>query len=271
MEYKVCISTDKGTVKEVNQDSAMVKVANTESFGRIAIGVLCDGMGGLSNGEVASSMMVNRLDKWFTEELPKTLSRSNATEVLDYSNKGADIITDIRREWMSIVSEMNISIRSYGESRGGALGTTCVCFLMLGSEFVLMNIGDSRVYMITDNSVDLMTHDQSVVQDMIDRGLMTPEQAEESPQKNVLLQCIGASENVLPQFIRGVIAEQTTFLICSDGFWRKLSWPEIASAHRHKGFDSEDAMKNRLDELTERVMRRGETDNISSILIDCNI
>ena len=271
MEFKVCISTDKGTVKEVNQDSTMVKVANTEKTGRIVMGALCDGMGGLSHGEVASSMMVNRLGKWFTEELPITLSRTNATEKLDDNSKDCDIIADVRREWMALVSEMNMSIRRYGMEHGSVLGTTCVSFLMLGNEFIVMNIGDSRVYMLTDKSMDLLTHDQSVVQDMIDRGLMTPQQAEESPQKSVLLQCIGASDNVMPQFVRGVIAEQTSILMCSDGFWRKLGGAEMISALKPSRCDSEVSMKKSLDGLVDRVKERGETDNISAILIDCII
>ncbi len=65
MEYKVSFSTDKGTVKEVNQDSVMVKVANTKDHGRILLGVLCDGMGGLSYGEVASAKAVSMFEKWF--------------------------------------------------------------------------------------------------------------------------------------------------------------------------------------------------------------
>lgn len=269
MEYRVCISTDKGTVKEVNQDSTMVRVANTEKTGRIVMGVLCDGMGGLSHGEVASSMLIERFGQWFTQELPLTLSRTNATEKLDGDSEKNDIIADIRREWMSIAMEMNVRILNYGISNGAALGTTAVCFLMTGSEFIVMNVGDSRVYMLTDKSMDLLTHDQSVVQDMIDRGLMTAQEAEVSPQKSVLLQCIGASDSVVPQFVRGVIVENTSILLCSDGFWRKLRAQEMMSAAAPSRCSSEEAMKKNLDGLVEQVKERGETDNISAILIDC--
>ena len=153
--------------------------------------------------------------------------------------------------------------------QGAPLGTTAVCFLMLGNEFIVMNVGDSRVYMLTDKSMDLLTHDQSVVQDMIDRGLMTPQQAEESPQKSILLQCIGASDNVVPQFVRGVIGEQTSILMCSDGFWRKLGEDEMVSSLKPSACDSEVTMKKNLDELIDKVKGRGETDNISAVLIDC--
>ena len=269
MEFNVCISTDKGTVKEVNQDSTMIKVANTEKTGRIVLGVLCDGMGGLAHGEVASSMTINRFGKWFTEELPMTLLRTNATEKLDGDSESYDIIADVRREWMGIVTEMNMSIRDYGRNHGAALGTTAVCFLVIGNEFIVMNVGDSRVYMITDKSIDLLTHDQSVVQDMMDRGLMTSKEAELSPQKSILLQCIGASESVSPQFVRGVIAQNTSILLCSDGFWRKLGTSELQAVLEPSKCENEEMMKRSLDNLIEQVKDRGETDNISAVLIDC--
>ena len=271
MEFKVTICTDKGTVKEVNQDATMVKVANTDRLGRIAMGVLCDGMGGLSHGEVASAMMVERLQKWFSAELPGVISRANATEKLDSADETQDTIADIRREWMSLASQMNMEILRYGYDKGASLGTTCVCFLMIGSEFIVMNVGDSRAYMITGEGTALLTHDQSVVQDMMDRGLMTPEEAEISPQRSVLLQCIGASGNVMPQFVRGYIAEDTSIILCSDGFWRKLSQEELENSCAPNKCTDESSMNLQLSNLIELVKERGETDNISAVLLNCNM
>jgi serine/threonine protein phosphatase PrpC len=75
----------------------------------------------------------------------------------------------------------------------------------------------------------------------------------------------------MPQFVRGVIAEQTSILMCSDGFWRKLGGAEMISALKPSRCDSEVSMKKSLDGLVDRVKERGETDNISAILIDCII
>ncbi|MCR5669766.1 MAG: protein phosphatase 2C domain-containing protein [Butyrivibrio sp.] len=269
MEYKVSIATDKGTVKEVNQDSTMVKVASSDKIGRIVMGVLCDGMGGLSHGEVASAMMVERLETWFSDELPSVLGRINVTERLDETDQKTDLIADIRREWMAIAARMNNEILQYGYRSGAPLGTTAVCFLMIGQEFIVMNIGDSRAYMITDDAVQLLTHDQSVVQDMMDRGLMTREEAEISPQRSVLLQCIGASGSVVPQFVRGYIAENTSILLCSDGFWRKLESRELEAFLSPSRCPDEEDMKRELGRLVGMVKEREETDNISAVLIKC--
>lgn len=271
MEYKVCISTDKGTVKEVNQDSTMVKVANSDKYGRIALGVLCDGMGGLTHGEVASSMFVRRMQDWFAFELPMVLSRTNATQKLDGNDGDEDIVADICREWQTLAIDMNRKIFDYGMVNRAPLGTTAVAFLVIGNEFAIMNIGDSRAYKISREEIALLTHDQSVVQDMIDRGMMTPKEAEVSPQRSVLLQCVGASMNVLPQFVRGEIKEDSSIVICSDGFWRKLEQEELISSLGPSKCTDEDRMKENLDELVELVKSREETDNISAVLIRCKV
>ena len=271
MEYKVCISTDKGTVKEVNQDSTMVKVANSDKYGRIALGVLCDGMGGLTHGEVASSMFVRRMQDWFAFELPMVLSRTNATQKLDGNDEDEDIVADICREWQTLAIDMNRKIFDYGMVNRAPLGTTVVAFLVIGNEFAIMNIGDSRAYKISGEEIALLTHDQSVVQDMIDRGMMTPKEAEVSPQRSVLLQCVGASMNVSPQFVRGEIKEDSSIVICSDGFWRKLEQDELINSLGPSKCTDEDRMKESLDELVELVKSRDETDNISAVLIRCKV
>ena len=97
MNYKVCISTDKGIVKQVNQDATMVKVASTSSYGRIVMGVLCDGMGGLSHGEVASATAIEGFAHWFVTDLPRALTRENSTERLNFLiNKCCSLITALK-------------------------------------------------------------------------------------------------------------------------------------------------------------------------------
>ena len=123
--------------------------------------------------------------------------------------------------------------------------------------------------MISGDELTLLTHDQSVIQDMIDRGMMTPEEAENSPQKSVLLQCVGASDNVAPQFVRGEITEDSSIILCSDGFCRKLKQEEIIDSLKPENCTDEEVMKKNLDELVELVKSRKETDNISAVLMNC--
>ena len=266
MNYKVCISTDKGIVKQVNQDATMVKVASTASHGRIVLGVLCDGMGGLSHGEVASATAIEGFANWFVTDLPRALTRENSTERLDTVEK-PDIMTEIEHQWISLVRDINLDILRYGDDNRCRLGTTIVAFIEVGGDYLIMNVGDSRVYSVENNQLNLLTHDQSVVQDMIDKGLMTEDEAEKSPQKSILLQCVGASDRVDPQFVRGKVYPGTSIIMCSDGFWRKLSVEEIVNKIVTSRALSEEEMKKELDNMVDLLKQRGETDNISAIHI----
>ena len=270
MTYKICITTDKGNVKSVNQDSTMAKVASTSKYGKIALGVMCDGMGGLACGEVASTMAIRAMENWFVTGLPLALSRENSTERLDTA-KESDIITEIEHQWQMLVQDINKEIREYGEENKLMLGTTMVAIILIDGGFLALNVGDSRIYGITDNDITLLTHDQSLVQDMMDKGLMTSKEAEESPQASVLLQCIGASDVVIPQLVRGEVTKDTSFILCSDGFWRKQSMEELAIALSTRNGHSEEEMKMAHEDLIALVKERGETDNISVVEICANL
>ncbi len=266
MDTKISITTDKGTTKEVNQDSTMVKVASTAQYGKIVMGVLCDGMGGLTQGEVASAKAIELMGKWFVEGLPMALYHKNVTERLDRTET-LDIISEITRGWQTLALDINAEILDYGNQHRCMLGTTMVALLVIGGEYVIMNIGDSRVYGSDRGQAVLLTHDQSVVQDMIDKGMMTEQEAENSPQKSVLLQCLGVSEDVKPQMVRGKIERGQEFVLCSDGFWRGLTQDELNSCLSHPSTATEDDMKKNLDRLVETLKNRGEKDNISVINI----
>ncbi|MBR4832193.1 MAG: serine/threonine-protein phosphatase [Butyrivibrio sp.] len=266
MEYKVCVGTDKGTVKAVNQDAVMVKVAGTTQYGKVLLAVLCDGMGGLSQGEVASSDLVAAFAEWFRKDLPAALTGQNKTEKLDGTADG-NVIEEVQYQWTELVNDANKRLGAYGRGHGGKLGTTVVAILFVGNEYVAINVGDSRIYTIKDKERTQITHDQSVVQNMIDKGLMTPEEAEESPQRSVLLQCVGASEVVTPQFVCGKIEEGTSTILCSDGFWRKLSQEEMTEGFAADADTAEEDMQKNLDKLLELVKEKGEKDNISAIQI----
>ena len=92
MDIRSCIYTDIGTTQSVNQDSSMVKVAMANACKKLALAVLCDGMGGLSSGEVASSAVIRRMEKWFYEELPDLLNEKNQTMQLDETEEKRDYI-----------------------------------------------------------------------------------------------------------------------------------------------------------------------------------
>lgn len=248
----------------------MVKVAITGAQKKVALAVLCDGMGGLSSGEIASSAVIRRMEKWFYEEFPDLLNDKNHTMQLDNTETKKDYIWElIRSNWYSIIQEMNAQISEYGRNRNILLGTTVVAVMILDNEFLTMNVGDSRTYMNDGKSLDKLTHDHSLVQQLLDRGQITEMEARQHPDKSVLLQCVGASDKVVPDFIKGQIGIDTVIIICSDGLWRTLDSKELFDATRPSVLRSDDILENNLKGMTETVKTRGERDNISVIGLCC--
>jgi PPM family protein phosphatase len=252
MDVLTAAYTDIGIKKETNQDSYLLKIAET-SVGKVVLAVICDGMGGLSQGEVASASVIHAFSQWFDKELPVQLAKQ------DWN--------DIQYRWSRIIKEQNQRIAEYGHQIKIQLGTTLTALLLIDSTFLLIgHVGDSRVYRM-NQTVEIMTDDQTVVGRELKRGQITPEQAKKDPRRNVLLQCIGASKLVEPEFIQGKPAPGEVFMLCSDGFRHMISEDEIFHALSPQRLMDEAAMEQKARELVELNKQRNETDNITVLLV----
>lgn len=133
---------------------------------------------------------------------------------------------------------------------------------------MIAHVGDSRVYRITD-SVEQLTEDHTYVAREVKKGNMTPEQAERNPKRNVLTQCVGASEIVIPEILLGETEEDTVYMLCSDGFRHELSEDEMFEEFRPLHVRTVEEMEQNSRVLVERVKERKERDNISVALVKC--
>lgn len=254
MEYKIALQTDVGIKKETNQDSCCIKEAET-SKGRVLMAILCDGMGGLSKGELASATLISAFNKWFESELPELLKEENLIESIAY-------------RWGRLLKEQNQVIAAYGKSNNIQLGSTFTGILVLeDNRFLIGHVGDSRAYKITDQNIQILTEDQTVVAREIKNGRLTPEEAERDPRRNVLLQCVGASKVVEPAFYQGVVAQNECYMLCSDGFRHLVSPEEIFRAFAPANNKDEEIMSQHITELIDLNKFRHETDNITAVLI----
>ena len=254
MNYLFALHTDVGIKKKTNQDSLCVKEASTPN-GNILMALVCDGMGGLEKGEVASATIIKAFSKWFQEELPYDLSKR-------------DIEGEIRYKWDRIIKQQNQIIGEYGRKNHIQLGSTITVILFLHTgTYIIGHVGDSRAYRITEQNIEVLTEDQTVVANEVKKGRMTLEQAEQDPRRNVLLQCVGASRIVEPVFITGKAEKDDCFMLCSDGFRHVVSQEEIYSAFLPSLQKNEEMMKENIVRLIDLNKTREETDNISSILI----
>lgn len=254
--------SDIGSGRRINQDAVFYKVTRNPRFHRICFAVICDGLGGLSEGEVASGSFIRRMEEWYAGDFPRLIRRA-CTDHLD----AGQCLHRTRLMWQSIIMEMNESIASYGRARGIRLGTTAVAFLLIGSSYIVMHVGDSRLYIASGGVLSRITHDHSLVQQQLDAGLLTPRQALLSDKKSVLLQCIGASHVVRPDFTTGTLWQDASILLCTDGFWRRLHEEEIYEHIRCSRLHNEQDMQHALAQLIRDARRRGENDNISAILL----
>lgn len=252
MNYMVTANTDIGIVKNTNQDSLSVKVLNS-SIGRMSFAVLCDGMGGLSKGEVASASVIRAFDEWIKNDLPNICNQNIDENV-------------IKAQWEKILLDQNDMIKSYGKRQGVKLGTTAVVMLVTDTKYFIMNVGDSRAYEFTDVMTQL-TQDQTFVAREVALGNMTPEQAEVDERRSVLLQCIGASEEVYPDFFVGDSKRDAAYMLCSDGFRHEITPDEMFEKFRPDSMNDAETMNRNTLDLIELNKQRNERDNISVILI----
>lgn len=252
MNFIISANTDVGISKATNQDSLTVKVLNTKQ-GKMVFAVLCDGMGGLDKGEVASASVIRAFDEWVKTKLPILCEEPLYDPV-------------IRKQWEEIVELQNKKIGTYGASQGVRLGTTAVIMLLTQNRYYIMNIGDSRAYELTSDMKQL-TKDQTFVAREVEMGRMTEEQAEKDERRSVLLQCIGASDLVYPDIFFGDIAKDAVYMLCSDGFRHEISKEEIFAKLQPGVLFDENAMSQNTTALIELDKQRGERDNISVVLV----
>ena len=252
MNFIISANTDIGIVKTTNQDSLTSMVINTPQ-GRMAFTVLCDGMGGLEKGEVASASVINAFRSWAMNELPLLCDKPLEDAV-------------IRRQWDNIVTQQNQMIKTYGARQGVRLGTTVVAMLLTQNRYYIMNVGDSRAYELT-NCVRQITSDQTFVAREVSLGRMTPEQALTDSRRNVLLQCVGASDAVYPDMFFGDVQLNAVYMLCSDGFRHEITDDEVFSMLQPGVLFDENTMQQNTISLIELNKQRQERDNISVALV----
>ncbi|MCX7834129.1 MAG: Stp1/IreP family PP2C-type Ser/Thr phosphatase [Ignavibacteria bacterium] len=240
-KFSFVCKTDLGKVRSNNED---FYDSFSSEFGEVFI--VCDGMGGHSGGEIASQLATNAIKSRILKN-PRNLSNpiDIIQEAIDVANK---IIIDKSNEDPSLKG----------------MGTTVVV-LILKDEFAYYgHVGDSRLYLLRDNIFTSLTKDHSFVQQLVDKGLITPKEAESHPRRNEITKALGISENLIPDIRESglKIYKGDKFLLCTDGLNTMLSDEEI----------SEILMHNEIEEAAEVLIQRaneyGGKDNITIQIVE---
>lgn len=252
MNFIVGGNTDIGLTKSTNQDSLLLRVFNTKQ-GRIALCVLCDGMGGLEKGEIASAAVIKAFDEWSLTALPVLCEVPIEDEA-------------IRSQWNSIITEENSRIKEYGSKLGIKLGTTVTAMLITQSRYYVLNVGDTRAYELFEG-IRQITNDQTFVMREVALGNMTEEQAKTDLRRNVLLQCVGASDGVYPDMFFGDTCVNAVYMLCCDGFRHEITSEEIYDRFQPERLTNEQEINQASLDLININKQRQERDNITVALI----
>lgn len=252
MEYLVSAVTDIGNCKQKNEDAVLVKKAVWKKES-VLLAVLCDGMGGLEKGEVASTSMIRAFSRWFELQLPQLL-------------KGGFLEEHLQDSWGQMIDTMNRKLCVYGKCHGLQMGTTVTAMLFCLGKYYVVHVGDCRIYKL-NHHIFQITKDQTLVQKEVDLGMLTCNEARTDPRRSILLQCVGATGAVTPVYESGSISKNSVYLLCCDGFRHQVTEQEIFRFFCPKKMFCEENMLKQSQKLIALNKKRGERDNISVIAI----
>ena len=233
--------TDRGKIREQNQDSF---AHQSLPDGRV-IALVCDGMGGARAGNVASSMAVDIFMETFLAQ-PKAADLERMELAADQANS-------------------QVFQRAVEDERCVGMGTTLVAALAGPGEALILNEGDSRAYHISEaEGISQVTRDHSLVEDLVQRGELTRDQARVHPHKNLITRALGADPELRADAFRRELTEGDFLLLCSDGLSNVVSEQEILYEVVHGGEACTCCRR-----LLDIALHRGAPDNVTAVLIQC--
>lgn len=240
MDIQMSGITHQGMVRINNEDS----ISTLDNLG---VAILADGMGGHQAGEVASSMAVEMIKQYFSEITgnPNTASDGdNMMESIELANTAVFELSQQRPEC-------------------AGMGTTIVVCRFIDGKVITGHVGDSRLYRFRDSQLEQITQDHSVVQELVSRGFMSPEEANNSMNKNLVTKALGIEEKVAPDLNEQEYHSGDIFLLCSDGLSDVVADPEIETTLTENQQD----IGTVAQALVDQANAAGGPDNISVVLV----
>lgn len=239
---RIVAKTDIGLVRDSNQDS----YAAGELPNSVAWAVVCDGMGGAAGGNVASSTAVKIISERITSLYRDGMSANS-----------------IRNMFESAVAAANISVydMSKANSELAGMGTTIVVAILVDNTAFIAHAGDSRAYVLSNNTLNQLTKDHSVVQEMVDYGALTVDEAQVDPRKNIITRALGVTSELYIDFNIVDVNDDDILMLCTDGLTNYVDSNEICELISDGNFDEY------AERLVERANNNGGGDNVTVVAI----
>jgi protein phosphatase len=238
VQFTCAARTDVGIVRSGNEDNYLMLAER-------GIFIVADGMGGHAAGEVASEMAVRLISRDLGTV--RGLPDEEVAERMRQSIRAANAA---------------IYERTLTEHDKRGMGTTATALVLLPNRYLLGHVGDSRAYRLRDGKFEQLTKDHSYVQEQVDAGLLTPEQARVHPYSNVITRCVGANQDVIPDTYSGDLLANDVVLLASDGLTGMLE-----DEHIHKILEAPGGPQEWVDAMINDANRRGGLDNITAIIV----
>lgn len=238
---KLAGKTDVGRVRQENQDDYRAG----ELPGGAVWALVCDGMGGAKGGREASQGACNVIENFFQEQ---------------YAQCGAGQEEPFLKKALLYANRFVFQKAAHEEALAG-MGTTAVCALVRSGNVYLCHAGDSRAYLIRDGKLTQLTHDHSYVQELVDCGTITEEEAEHHPQKNIITKALGVDYRLEPEFTAAKLKREDRLLLCTDGLTNMVPVEEMEKLLEQGTF------YDLPDRLIEAANVNGGSDNITALLL----
>ena len=238
---KLAGKTDVGRVRQENQDDYRAG----ELPGGAVWALVCDGMGGAKGGREASQGACNVIENFFQEQ---------------YAQCGAGQEEPFLKKALLYANRFVFQKAAHEEALAG-MGTTAVCALVRSGNVYLCHAGDSRAYLIRDGKLTQLTHDHSYVQELVDCGTITEEEAEHHPQKNIITKALGVDYRLEPEFTAAKLKREDRLLLCTDGLTNMVPVEEMEELL------AQGAFYDLPDRLIEVANAHGGSDNITALLL----
>lgn len=233
--------TDRGRVRSSNQDAV-----NSGVFDGGCWGVVCDGMGGANGGDIAGSKAAEIIGETLADFLAEDMSGSAVRQLIE-----------------DAVSKANIEIfrQSQDDPALAGMGTTVVCAVVLGKTLYVAHAGDSRAYLMSDSGINQITRDHSMVQELVDLGRLTEEEARNHPRKNIITRALGVYPQISVDHTECSVGEGDTVLLCSDGL------SNCVEDSRLLAMCTQLPAEQLCDAYVDEANQNGGFDNITALVI----
>ncbi len=235
--------TDTGIVRPQNQDAYRAEQLDRNTF----LCVVCDGMGGAKSGDVASTMAADAFMQAVKESRKNNMNQAELAcifqSALDFAN-------------------LTVYNQALQTEEYAGMGTTLVALMIQGKQAILLNVGDSRGYLINEAGIEQITEDHSLVQMMISRGELTLEEARNHPDKNIITRAVGTQEYAKGDIFHREVKPGDQYLLCTDGLTNLMDDREILFEVAY-----EEDREQCCQRLVDLAKKRGAPDNVTCVLV----